>query len=184
MTPSELRWACDKVIAHLEQTFMRIQMWRASTWLVEEIHVHIASWGMDQKMSQVANIGTIDAQTLKIEPWDKSILSDIEKAIYDANSGLTPQNQGDYIMIKIPPLTQERRKEVVKVVHVDWEDAKIALRNKRHEARKHAELAFKADEISEDEKKGRENKIDEIVKEYNETVDALVKGKSDDVMKV
>lgn len=139
---------------------------------------------MDQKLNQVASIWTIDAQTLKIEPWDKSIISDIEKAIYDANNGLTPQNQWDYIMIKIPALTQERRKEVVKTVHADWEDAKIALRNKRHDARKDTETAFKAEEISEDERKGRENKIDEIVKEYNDKVDALVKWKSEDVMKV
>lgn len=184
MTPSELRTACEKIVTHLEQAFMRIQMGRASSGLVEEVHVHVSSRWMDQKMNQVANIGTIDAQTLKIEPWDRSIMADIEKAIYDADIGLTPQNQGDYLLIKVPALTQERRKEVVKIVHSDGEDAKIALRNKRHDARKDAEMAFKNDEISEDERKGHENKIDEIIKEYNEKVESLVKAKSEDVMKL
>lgn len=184
MTWNELRSACDKVVAHLEQSFMRIQMWRASTWLVEELHVHIASRWMDQKLNQIASIGTIDNQTLKIEPWDKSVMSDIEKAIYDANIGLTPQNQWDYIMIKVPPLTQERRKEVVKVVHRDWEDAKIALRNKRHDARKWIDNQFKAEEISENEKNSRENEVDKIVKEYNEKVESHVKAKSEEIMKV
>ena len=71
---------------------------------------------MDQSMNQIANISTIDPQTLKIEPWDKKVLPDIEKAIYDANIGLAPQNQGDYILVKVPQLTQERRQEMSKVV--------------------------------------------------------------------
>lgn len=184
MTISELTQACDKVITHLENTFMRLQLWRASTGLVEEIHVHVVSRGMDQKMNQVASISTIDAQTLRIEPWDKAVLADIEKAIYNANLGLTPQNQWDYIMIKIPPLTQERRKELAKVVSKDWEDAKIALRNKRHDARKHLELQLKAEEISKDSKTGQENKIDDLVKKYNDEVDRMVKAKGEEVMKV
>jgi len=184
MTITELTKACDKIIAHLEHSFMHLQLWRASSWIFEEMHVHVVSWWMDQKMNQVANITTLDAQTVKIEPWDKSTLSDIEKAIYDSNLGFTPQNQWDYIMIKVPPLTQERRKELSKVVSRDGEDAKIALRNKRHDARKTAELQEKNDEISKDEKTGRENKIDDIVKWYNERVDQMVKDKWEEVMKV
>jgi ribosome recycling factor len=93
MTTNELKTACDKVIAHLETAYMHLQLGRASSGLVEELHVHVESRGMDQKMNQVANITTIDSQTLKIEPWDKAVLKDIEKSIYDANIGLTPQNQ-------------------------------------------------------------------------------------------
>lgn len=181
---NELQWACDKIIQHLQQSFMRLQLWRASSWLFEEIHVHVTSRSMDQKMNQVANITTLDAQTVKIEPWDKSTLADIEKAIYDSNLWFTPQNQWDYIMIKIPPLTQERRKELTKVVSRDWEDAKIALRNKRHDARKTLEVKFKAEEISENEKKWNENKIDDVVKKYNDQVDEMVKQKGEEVMKV
>ena len=152
MATSEFRQACDKVITHLETAFMHLQVGRASTGLVQELHVHVESRGMDQKMNQVANITTMDAQTIKIEPWDKAVLKDIEKSIYDANTGLTPLNQGEYIMIKIPPMTEERRKDLSKVVARDGEDAKVAIRNKRHDARKQLELAHKADEISEKRK--------------------------------
>ena len=184
MDINELKQACDKIITHLQHSFMHLQLWRASSWIFEEIHVHVTSWGMDQKMNQVANITTLDAQTVKIEPRDKSTLADIEKAIYDAKLWFTPQNQWDYIMVKIPPLTQERRKELSKVVSRDWEDAKIALRNKRHDARKTAEIQEKNDEISKDEKTWIENKIDDVVKSYNEQVDQMVKDKSEEVMKV
>lgn len=81
----QLQTVCDKVITHLETAFMHLQVGRASSGLVEELHVHVESWGMDQKMSQIANITTIDAQTLKIEPWDRAVLKDIEKAIYNSN---------------------------------------------------------------------------------------------------
>lgn len=139
---------------------------------------------MDQKLNQIANISTMDAQTIKIEPWDKAVLKDIEKAIYDANLGFTPQNQWDYIMIKVPPMTTERRTELSKVVSRDGEDAKIAIRNKRHDARKHLDHQFAAEEISENEKNGGYNTIDDITKKYNEEIDRMVKAKGEEVMAV
>ncbi len=181
---SEFQTACDKVIEHLETTFKHLQLGRASTGLVEEIHVHVASRGMDQKLNQVANIGIIDPQTLKIESRDKAVLADIEKAVYDADIGLTPQNQWDYLLIKVPPLTTERRKDLTKVVARDGEDAKIAVRNKRQDARKHAEVQFKAEEISENTRHSIENQVDEISTKINDQIDAMVKGKSEEVMKV
>ena len=184
LTIQELKPACDKIIAHLEQAFMRLSLWRASTWLVEEMHVHVTSRWMDHKLNQIANISTMDAQTIKIEPRDKAVLKDIEKAIYDANLWFTPQNQGDYIMIKVPPLTTERRKELTKVVSADGEDAKIAIRNKRHDARKHLDHQFADEEISENEKNAGYNQIDEITKKYNEEVERMVKAKSEEVMAV
>ena len=184
MDSTQLTTACDKIITHLETAFMHLQVGRASSGLVEEIHVHVESRGMEQKMNQVANITTIDAQTLKIEPWDKSVLSDIEKAIRNANTGLNPLNQGDYIMIKIPPLTTERRQELTKIVARDGEDAKVALRNKRHDARKHLDLQLKAEEISRDHKTGEEKKIDEVCSKYNDEVERMVKAKSEEVMTI
>lgn len=181
---SDFRSSCEKIIQHLEWAFKHLQLWRASTWLVEEIHVHVTSWGMDQKLNQVANIGIIDPQTLKIEPWDKAVLADLEKAIYDANIWLTPLNQGDYLMIKIPMLTTERRQELTKVVARDGEDSKVAIRNKRHDARKQAELQFKSDDISENTRYSIENQVDDISKEFNEKVEHMVKAKSEEVMKV
>ncbi len=184
MDINQLKQSCEKTLAHLEQSFMRLQMWRASTGLVEEMHVHINARGMDQKMNQVASISTMDAQTLRIEPRDKSILKDIEKAIYDANVWLTPLNQWDYIMIKVPPLTQERRTEITKVVSRDAEDAKVAIRNHRHDARKHVENQFKNDELSENEKGSLEKQIDEVAKKYTDEIEQLAKTKSEEVMKL
>lgn len=184
MDINQFKNACEKTLDHLEQSFMRLQLGRASSGLVEEMHVHIHSWGMDQKLNQVASINTIDSQTLKIEPWDKSILKDIEKAIYDANIGFTPLNQWDYILIKVPPLTQERRVEVTKIVSRDGEDAKVAIRNHRHDARKAVENQFKNDEISENEKWASEKQIDEIAKKYSDQIDAMAKAKSEEVMKL
>lgn len=180
----QLKSACDKTITHLESIFMRLQLGRASSGLVSEIHVHVTSRGMDQNMSQIANISTMDPQTLKIEPWDKKVLADIEKAIYDAHIGLTPQNQWDYILVKVPQLTEERRKELSKVVTKDGEDAKITIRNHRHDARKTLDLQLKAEEISKDEKTGKENEIDEITKKYNDEIERMVTAKSDEVMKI
>ena len=135
-------------------------------------------------MNQVGNITTMDAQTLKIEPWDKKVLSDIEKAIYDADLWLTPQNQWDYIMIKVPPLTTERRKELSKVVSREWEDAKVWIRNHRHDARKKIDHLLEDEAISKNEKENAYQEIDEIAKEFNEMIDSHVKAKTEEVMKV
>ncbi len=181
---SDFEGACKKIVHHLEQAYAHLQLGRASAGLVEEMHVHVTSRDMQQKLNQVANITTIDSQTLKIEPWDKSALADIEKAIYDADIWLTPQNQWDYIMIKVPPLTSERRKDVVKVVSREWEDAKIAVRNKRHDARKQAELQFKADDMSENTRKSIEKQVDETAKKINDQIESMAKNKWEEVMKI
>jgi len=181
---SNFRTSWQKIIQHLEQAFWRLSLGRANSGLVEEIHVHVTSRGMDQKLNQVANIVISDSQTIKIEPRDKTVLKDIDKAIYDANLGFAPQNQWDYLLIKVPPLTTDRRRDLTKIVSRDGEDAKIAIRNKRHDARKQTELQFKAEEMSENTKKSIENEVDDIAKEFNDKIDEIVKNKAEDVMKV
>lgn len=174
----------DKVLQHLQHEFSTLQIGRASTWLVENIDVFIPSYGMTQKLPQLGNVSLMDSQTIKIEAWDKSTYSSIEKAIYDANIGLTPQNQWEYIMIKIPPLTTERRKELTKLVAKMWEDAKVRLRNVRHEILDDVKKEFADKAISEDQKKAYEGQADDMTKEYASKVDNAVKAKSDDIMKV
>lgn len=181
---TDMKQASQKTLKHLEEVFGRLSLWRASSWLIEDVHVFVTSWNMSQKMNQVGNITTMDAQTLKVEPWDKKVLADIEKAIYDANLWLTPQNQGDYIMIKIPPLTTERRKELAKVVSREWEEAKVWVRNHRHDARKKVDTMLAEETISKNEKENAYQEIDAIAKEYNDMIDSHVKAKSEEVMKV
>lgn len=181
---ADMKAASKKTLIHLEQLFGRLSLWRASTGLIEDIHVFVTSWNMSQKMNQVGNISMIDSQTLKVEPWDRKVLADIEKAIYDADLGLTPQNQWDYVMIKIPPLTTERRKDLTKVVSREWEDAKVGIRNHRHDARKKVDHLLADETISKNEKENGYKEIDEIAKNYNDAIDQHVKAKSIEVMKV
>ncbi len=181
---TELKHACEKTVEHLSDSFRTIQLGRASTGLVENIDVYVHSWGMTQKISQVWNITIMDAQTIKIEPWDKKVISDIEKGIYDSWLGFSPLNHGDYILIKVPPLTQERRKDMTKIVAKDGEEAKIALRNHRHESLRALKTQFEAKEISETEKGIQEKNIDELIKEYNVRIDEMVKHKTEEIMTI
>lgn len=184
MITQKLTQASEKTIQHLEKTFAGFQLWRASTWIVENVSVFVASWGMEQKMNQIANITIIDAQTIRIEPRDKKIISDIEKGIYDANLGFTPLNHGEHVLIKVPPLTQERRQELTKLVSQDGEEAKISIRNHRHDAIKEIKKQFENKDISETEKGMLEKQVDEITKEFNSKIEQLVQHKSEEVMKI
>lgn len=172
----------DNSIQHLANELKSLQIGRASSWLVENINVE-ASYGM-MKISQVWHVTIMDAQTIKIEPRDKNECKHIEKAIYDANAWLTPQNEWSYIIIKIPALTQDRRTEITKQVKAMWEEIKARIRTSRQDAMKETKKAFDAKEIWEDENKRNEKEIDTMTKSMNDQIDELVKHKSEEVMKV
>ena len=181
----DLSWYKDrlqKAVDYMNKEFAGMQVGRATKWLVENINAK-AAYG-DMAIGQLANITLPDAQSIKIEPWDKSVLAAIEKGIYDANSGLTPRNEGSYIMISIPPLTSERRQDIVKSIKTSGEDVKARMRQIRQDEQKKIKAALDAGEISEDEKKGNDNKVTDIIKEYNAKIDLLVKNKSDEIMKI
>jgi ribosome recycling factor len=135
-------------------------------------------------MMPIKNVATVscpDARTLRVEPWDKSTVGAIERAIVIADIGITPQNMGAHILLPIPPMTEERRKKLVKSVHEEAERAKIVIRNARQEAMK----KIKADvDLSEDEKKGFEKDIQESVDARNKEVDELAKKKETDILTV
>ena len=159
-----------------------MQVGRASAGLVENITVE-ASYG-PMKIPQIAHVTLMDGQTIKIEPWDKNEVKHVEKAIYDANVGLTPQNDGGYILVKVPALTQERRLEITKQVKAMGEDIKGRIRVTRQDAMKDNKTVFDNKEIGEDEKNRNEKEIDALTKSMNEKVDELVKNKSEEVMTV
>lgn len=184
MDTTTIQWLMNKVIKHLENELISLQIGRASTGLVDNIDIYIPAYDMKQKLSQLANVVVMDAQTIKIEPWDKSTISSIEKGIYDSNIGLTPQNMWDYVMIKVPALTQERRQNLIKLVAQYGEDNKIALRNIRHDILKDIKKQFDEKLISEDQKKLFEKECDEITKQYTTKIDQLVKIKSEEIMKI
>jgi ribosome recycling factor len=176
------RQQMDKAILYFEWELKALQIGRASAGLVENITVE-ASYG-PMKIPQIAHVTLMDGQTIKIEPRDKNEVKHVEKAIYDANVGLTPQNDGGYILVKIPALTQERRIEITKQVKAMGEDIKWRIRVTRQDAMKDNKTIFDAKEIGEDEKNRNEKDIDTLTKTMNEKVDELVKNKGEEVMTV
>ncbi len=174
----------DKALHYLEEQFTWLQVWRANPRVLENLDVFVPSYGSNMKISSLATVGTMDAQTLKIEAWDKAVLSSIEKGIIDSNIWLTPTNQWTYLMIKFPIPTTERRQELQKMASKYGEEAKISIRNARHDSLASIKRQLDAKEISENDKWSWEKRIDDIVKDYNKRIDTEVKNKQDDIMKV
>lgn len=173
----------QKAVDYLEKELQSLQVGRASVWLVENIEVNL-SYGWSLKIPQVGHVTVLDGQTLKIEPRDKHELKNIEKAIYDANVGVTPQNEWSYIIIKIPALTQERRLDITKQVKSMGEEIKARIRLVRQDAMKATKTLFDNKEIGEDQHKWNEKEVDVLVKSMNEAIDILVKNKWEEVMKI
>lgn len=169
----------QKIIDYFSQELMGIQVWRATKGLVENIKVDAWYWFMP--IWQLANITLPDNQTIKIEPWDKNIFNHIEKAIYDANTWLAPQNPGWYILIKVPALTSERRDQLKKQVSKMWEDCKARLRILRQDELKNIKKEFEEKIISEDDKKFAEKEVDEITKKFTDKIDEIIKAKNEDI---
>jgi ribosome recycling factor len=178
----ELAKQLQKTIDFCRTEFSRLQLGRASAALVEEIDIEV--YGSKVPLKNNAQIFCPDAKTLRIEPWDKSIMANAEKAIIQANIGLNPQNMGDYILIPIPPMTEERRKQTVKLVKDETEKLRISIRNIRHDFLQKTKRQKDANEISEDEQKRLEKQIDEKISETNRTIDVLSKKKEEDVLRV
>ena len=170
----------QKIIDHLKGELKSIQVGRASTTMLDSVVVK-ASYG-DMKINGLAHISVLDAQTIKVEPWDKKEGKHIATAIYDADLGLTPNNEGDYVMVKIPELTKERREEIAKKVKSMGEDVKARIRVVRQDALKATKNLLNDKEISEDENKNNEIDIDNLTKDMNNKIEEMIKEKSDDVL--
>ncbi len=184
MDSKRLEKELQKVREYFETVLSKIQAWKASTWSIEDIDVYIPSWGQTQKIQWLWNVSLLDPQTIKIESWDKSVLSHIEKWIYDAEIGLTPLNQWEWIMVKVPPMTEERRKDIVKKVKKELEEAKISVRNIRHTFLKDVKNSLDEKNISEDEKKQYEWEIDDAIKAINKDLEYVAKQKEQHIMKM
>ena len=178
----DLKTDIAKAIDHLRSEYAKLQTGRANAALVEELEVE--SYGSMMALKATANITCPDAKTIRIEPWDKSLIGEIEKSIQSANIGLNPQNMGDSIILPIPPMTEERRKDIVKIVHKLGENAHISIRSARHEAMKTIKHQKDEKEISEDQQKDAESDVQEAIDKANKEVDELMKVKETDVMSV
>ena len=168
-------------VAHLQKTFLNIRAGKASPQMLGSVFVDY--YGSQTALSQVANISTADARTLTVTPWEKSMLQPIEKAIQIANLGLNPMNNGETIIINIPALTEERRKELAKQAKSEAEDAKIGIRN----VRKDANTQIKKEEkngLSEDICKDAEDRVQKLTDNYIKVIDDVFAGKEAEIMKV
>lgn len=168
-------------LMHLEKEFSRIRAGKASPQMLESVFVDY--YGTSTPLAQLANIGTPDAKTIFIQPWDKTVLSAVEKAIQAANLGFNPQNDGNIIRISVPPLTEERRRDLVKRAKVEAENAKVAIRNNRRDANEAAKKLQK-NGVEEDSVKQLENEIQKTTDDYIQKVDKLFSMKEKDIMTV
>lgn len=176
---SKLNTEMNASIGHLEEALTKIRAGKANPSMLNGIQVEY--YGTPTPLAQVSSISVPDARSLSIKPWEKPLLAEIEKAIFAANLGFTPQNDGENIRINIPPLTEERRKELAKQIKHEGEQAKIGLRGARKHANDEAKKLGK-DGLSEDGVKTLEDEIQKITNSFGEKVDKIVKAKEDEVM--
>lgn len=172
----------DKSIQSLKGDLAKVRTGRASTALVEPVHVDY--YGSSVPVNQVANVTTPDARTIQISPWEGGMIGAIEKAILAANIGLTPQNDGKVIRIPLPAMTEERRKEMVKLVKKMGEDTKVAIRNHRREANDEVKKQEKAKTLSEDDAKKALELVQKKTDEKIVEVDKVVAGKEKEIMTI
>ena len=172
----------QKSIDALRHTLVKVRTVRASTALVE--HIKVNYYGSDVPLSQVASVAVTDARSLTITPWEKQIVGAVEKAILASDLGLTPNTAGTTIRLNLPALTEERRKELSKVVHGEGEDTKVAIRNIRRDANHHVKELLKDKQITEDEMTRSEADVQKMTDKAIKDVDEVVKGKEQELMAV
>ena len=172
----------EKSIEVLKKDLNTLRTGKVSIHVLDGVKVEY--YGAPTPLNQVANINAVDATTIVVSPWDKSIINDIERAIQEANVGANPNNDGDVIKMYFPPMTEEERKKQAKKAKEFGEKAKIAIRNIRREANDDIKKMFKNKEITEDYQKRGLEKVEEITDSYVAKVDEIVNKKIDDVMKI
>ncbi len=170
--------AMNNAISHLEKELIGIRAGKASPAMLSTINVDY--YGSQTPLGQVANVNTPDARTISIQPWEKNMLQEIEKAIMLANIGFNPMNNGENIIINVPPLTEERRKELAKQAKAEAEHAKVGIRN----ARKEANNDIKKTDVSDDMKKNAEADIQDLTDKYVKIIDEKYAVKEKEIMTV
>ena len=169
-----------KSIDALRHTLVKVRTGRASTALVE--HLKVNYYGSDVPLSQVATVAISDSRSLTITPWEKQIVGAVEKAILASDLGLTPNTAGTTIRLNLPALTEERRKELSKVVHGEGEDTKVAIRNIRRDANQQIKDLLKDKQITEDDERRAEEEIQKLTDACVKQIDELLKAKEKELM--
>lgn len=181
MTINMAKEAMEKTIAHLGNTLGKIRAGKANPAMLDGIFIDY--YGVQTPLQQASNINTLDAKTISIQPWDKGLLQEIEKAIMTANIGIAPQNNGEMIILNIPALTEERRKELVRQSHEEGEGSKVSIRNARKDANDTIKQ-LQNDGLGEDLAHDAEEDVQNLTNEYVKKIDELIVVKEKDIMTV
>jgi ribosome recycling factor len=172
----------DQSIAAFKHNLTKIRTGRANPALLDTVHVDY--YGSNVPISQVANVSLLDSRTISVQPWEKGMGAKIEKAIRESDLGLNPASMGDLIRVPMPPMSEERRKEMTKLVRHEGEAAKIAVRNLRRDANEHVKKLVKDKLASEDDQKRSEAEIQKLTDRHIIEIDQLVAGKEQEIMAV
>ena len=172
----------QKSVETLKNDLGKVRTGRAHTGLLD--HVRVDYYGSMMPISQVANVTLADAHTISVQPWEKKMVHAVEKAIRDSDLGVNPATSGDVIRVPMPALTEERRKELVKVVHKEAENTRIAVRNIRRDAITHLKDLLKSKSISEDEERRAQDEVQKLTDRYIAEVDKVLHVKEADLMAV
>ena len=166
----------------LKADLAKIRTGRAHTGLLD--HIHVDYYGTSMPLSQVANVTLADPRTIGVQPWEKKMIPVVEKAIRDSDLGLNPATSGDLIRVPMPPLTEERRKELIKVVHKEAEAAKVAVRNVRRDANEQLKKLSKDKQCSEDEERRAHEDLQKLTDRFVAEIDKLLQAKEADLMAI
>jgi ribosome recycling factor len=177
----EFKSSNSKTLSHLENELSRIRAGKATPAMLNGVMVEY--YGSPTPLQQVANVTTMDARTITVQPWEKNMLNEIAKGIMNANLGLNPQNNGEVLLIAVPPLTEERRRDLVKKAKAEGEHAKVGIRNHRKDSMDMVK-DLKSEGLSEDMMKDAEEEIQQITNSYIKKIDDLLELKEKDIMTV
>lgn len=181
MAIDEFKASNKKSLSFLESELRKIRTGKASPDMLEGVLLDY--YGTMTPLTQVANIGTLDGRTLTVQPWEKGILDECRRAIVNANLGLNPQDNGEMLIISIPMLTEERRKDLVKIAKSEGENAKVSIRNNRKDAMDFIK-ELQNEGLSEDDAKVAESDIQDITNTYSKTIEEYIDAKEKDVMTI
>ena len=172
----------DQSIEALKSNLSKVRTGRANPQLLDTIHVEY--YGSMVPLSQVANVTLLDSRTISVQPWEKNLSAKIEKAIRESDLGLNPASMGDLIRVPMPPMSEERRKEMTKLARTEGENAKIAIRNLRRDANEGVKKLVKDKEASEDDQKRSEAEVQKLTDKHIADIDTLVAAKEQEIMAI
>ena len=179
---ADAKTAMEKAVKALKKEMTKVRTGRASTSLLDDVRVDY--YGVPTPLNQVATLSAPEPRLITVQPWEKNLIPEIEKAIFKADLGLTPSSDGQIIRLPVPALTEERRREMVKIIKRMGEEAKVSVRNARRDANDTLKMLEKEKEITEDDLKRHEKDVQQLTDDFVGTIDSVIQNKEEEVMEI